>query len=257
MTAAPTGPVAQPVIQVNNLRKSFGVVDAVAGISFDLEQGAFLTIFGPNGAGKTTLIKILSGLTRPTHGSASVAGYDVLSNDPELRRNIGVISHASCLYQDLSALENLRFYGKMYGLDQVTDRSVEALEQVGLKARMHDSIRSFSRGMQQRVSIARAVIHEPSVLFLDEPFTGLDPHGSIVLKNFLHSLRTDKRTILMTTHDLNCGLEMGDKIAIQARGRFALFEDKENISQENFEDFYFNIIDESRKGSQQPKNAVG
>ena len=108
---------------------------------------------------------------------------------PRLRRNIGVISHASCLYQDLSALENLIFYAKMYGLDHVKDRAVKALDEVGLKARMHDSVRSFSRGMQQRVSIARAVIHNPSVLFLDEPFTGLDPHGSIVLKNFLHSLR--------------------------------------------------------------------
>ena len=116
MTEASTGSVVQPVIRVNNLRKSFGLLEAVAGISFELEQGSFLTIFGPNGAGKTTLIKILSGLTKPTHGSASVAGYDVHSNDPEMRRNIGVISHASCLYQDLSALENLIFYAKMYGL---------------------------------------------------------------------------------------------------------------------------------------------
>jgi heme exporter protein A len=255
MTDASISSMAQPVIQVKNLHKTFGMLEAVAGISFDLEQGSFLTIFGPNGAGKTTLIKILSGLTRPTHGSASVAGYDVLSNEPQLRRNIGVISHASCLYQDLSALENLIFYAKMYGLDHVKDRAIEALDQVGLKARMYDTVRTFSRGMQQRVSIARAVIHDPSVLFLDEPFTGLDPHGSRELKDFLHSLHTDKRTILMTTHDLNCGLEMGDKVAIQAKGRFVLFEDKDNIPQENFEEFYFKVIDES--GAKPKKSRVG
>jgi heme exporter protein A len=256
MTEASTGSVVQPVIQVNNLHKTFGMLEAVAGISFELEQGSFLTVFGPNGAGKTTLIKILSGLTKPTHGSASVAGYDILSNDPQMRRNIGVISHASCLYRDLSALENLIFYAKMYGLDHVKDRAVKALDEVGLKARMYDSVQSFSRGMQQRVSIARGVIHNPSVLFLDEPFTGLDPHGSIVLKNFLHSLRSDKRTIIMTTHDLDCGLEMGDKVAIQAKGRFALFEDKANISQENFEEFYFKIIDENGPGPKMSKTTI-
>jgi heme exporter protein A len=143
----------------------------------------------------------------------------------------------------------------MYGLDHVKDRAIEALDQVGLKARMYDTVRTFSRGMQQRVSIARAVIHDPSVLFLDEPFTGLDPHGSRELKDFLHSLHTDKRTILMTTHDLNCGLEMGDKVAIQAKGRFVLFEDKDNIPQENFEEFYFKVIDES--GAKPKKSRVG
>jgi len=257
MTEASTGSAVQPVIRANNLRKTFGLLEAVAGISFELEQGSFLTIFGPNGAGKTTLIKILSGLTKPTHGTASVAGYDVLSNEPQLRRTIGVISHASCLYQDLSALENLIFYAKMYGLDHAKDRAVKALDEVGLKARMYDSIRFFSRGMQQRVSIARAVIHDPSVLFLDEPFTGLDPHGSIELKNFLHSLHTDKRTILMTTHDLNCGLEMGDKVAIQAKGRFVLFEDKANIPQQNFEEYYFKVIADNGLGPKMSQTAMG
>ena len=113
---------------------------------------------------------------------------------------------------------------------------------MGLEGRMHDRIGTFSRGMQQRISIARAVIHDPSILFLDEPFTGLDPHGSKVLKQYLHSLHTKKRTLIMTTHDLSCGLEMGDKVAVQVKGRFALFEKKDNLDKGGFEELYFETI---------------
>lgn len=232
-----------PAICVKDIRKVFGVLQALSGISFELNAGDFLTIFGPNGAGKTTLIKILAGLTRPTSGVAKVAGYDVAEGDPRLRRELGVIGHASCLYADLSALENLIFYANMYCLENPRERAVQAIEEVGLQERMHDRIRTFSRGMQQRVSIARAVIHDPSILFLDEPFTGLDPHGSNELKKYLHSLHTHKRTIIMTTHDLPCGLEMSDKIAVQVRGRFALFEKIDKLDKGRFEELYFEIID--------------
>ena len=234
--------LAEPAIQVANLHKSFGVVQALRGISFSLQAGDFLTIFGPNGAGKTTLIKILSGLTRATGGTAKVAGFDVGNGDARLRREIGVIAHATCLYADLSALENLKFYANMYGLDNPEERAVEVIKEVGLVERMHDRIGTFSRGMQQRISIARAVIHDPSILFLDEPFTGLDPHGSKVLKQYLHSLHTKKRTLIMTTHDLSCGLEMGDKVAVQVKGRFALFENKDNLDKPAFEELYFETI---------------
>ncbi len=231
-----------PVIQVQDIRKSFGVLQALDGVSFELSRGDFLTIFGPNGAGKTTLIKVLAGLTRPTGGRARVAGHDVLQSDPRLRRQIGVISHASCLYADLSALENLVFYGRMYGLDRPGERAVRALEEVGLKPRMHDRVRTFSRGMQQRVSIARAVLHDPSVLFLDEPFTGLDPHGAHVLRNYLHALHDRHRTVIMTTHDLACGLEMGDKVAVQARGRIVLMEETRRLDRDHFEARYFEAV---------------
>ncbi|MFQ5450189.1 MAG: heme ABC exporter ATP-binding protein CcmA [Nitrospinaceae bacterium] len=242
MTPDPHPPVNEPAVRVREVRKTFGVLKALDGISFDLEAGEFLTIFGPNGAGKTTLIKILSGLTRPTSGTARVAGVEVLQGDSRLRREIGVITHASCLYADLSPLENLVFYAKMYGLDQPHDRAVQALEGVGLKSRMHDRVRTFSRGMLQRASIARAVIHNPLILFLDEPFTGLDPQGSQVLKQYLRSLHTKKRTIIMTTHDLSCGLEMCDKVAVQARGRIALLKPIGQIEKERFEDLYFDTV---------------
>ncbi len=243
MTDSPD-PLASPdpAIQATGIHKAFGVVQALRGISFSLDAGDFLTIFGPNGAGKTTLIKILTGLTSASGGTAKVAGFEVGNGDSRLRREIGVIAHATCLYADLSALENLVFYANMYNLENPEDRAIEAIKEVGLEGRMHDRIGTFSRGMQQRISIARAVIHDPSILFLDEPFTGLDPHGSRVLKEYLHSLHTKKRTIIMTTHDLSCGMEMGDKVAVQMKGRFALFENKDNLDTGGFEELYFETI---------------
>lgn len=233
-------------VQVSDIRKNFGFLEAVRGISFELKKGEFLAIFGPNGAGKTTLLKMLSSLTKPTSGAARVAGYDVLHGDPGLRSAIGVISHMSCLYGDLTSFENMLFYAKMYGLNDPERRAAEVVEEVGLKARMHDRVHTFSRGMQQRLSIARAIIHNPSVLFLDEPYTGLDQHASIILKEHLASLHTEKRTVIMTTHDIARGLEMCDKVAIQVKGRIAFMDDIANIDKNHFERLYFDTVDRGR-----------
>ena len=229
---------SDPIIQVRDLRKDFGYLQALSGVSFDLNKGEFLTIFGPNGAGKTTLIKVLAGLTRPTSGSAHIDGFDVLESNAELRSQIGVISHTTCLYPDLTALENLLFYAKLYGLDDPEKRANESIREAGLQLRRHDPVRTYSRGMQQRMAIARATLHDPSVLFLDEPFTGLDLRATNALKDHLHDLHTGKRTIIMTTHDMCCGLELCDRVAIQNKGRFLLLESINCIDQENFETFY-------------------
>jgi len=229
---------SDPIIQVRDLRKDFGYLQALSGVSFDLNKGEFLTIFGPNGAGKTTLIKVLTGLTRPTFGSAHIDGFDVLENNAELRSQIGVISHTTCLYPDLTAVENLLFYAKLYGLDDPRKRADESIREAGLQLRRHDPVRTYSRGMQQRMAIARATLHDPSVLFLDEPFTGLDLRATNALKDHLHDLHTGKRTIIMTTHDMSCGLELCDRVAIQNKGRFLLLESINCIDQENFETFY-------------------
>ena len=227
-----------PIIQVRDLRKDFGYLQALSGVSFDLNKGEFLTIFGPNGAGKTTLIKVLAGLTRPTSGSAHIDGFDALESNAELRSQIGVISHTTCLYPDLTAVENLLFYAKLYGLDDPEKRADESIREAGLQLRRHDPVRTYSRGMQQRMAIARATLHDPSVLFLDEPFTGLDLRATNALKDHLHNLHTGKRTIIMTTHDMSCGLELCDRVAIQNKGRFLLLESINCIDQENFETFY-------------------
>ena len=230
------------VVEVRNLRKEFGVLAAVDGISFDLQRGEFLSIFGPNGAGKTTLIKILIGLTRPTSGTARLAGFAVEEAKPEMRKQIGVISHSTALYNDLTPLENLMFFGKMYGLESPEESALIALEDVGLTRRRNDRVGTFSRGMLQRLSIARATLHDPSILFLDEPFTGLDIHASNVLKEHLKILHNKKRTILMTTHDVSCGLEMCNKVALQVTGSFAFFEDANEVDREEFESMYFDAV---------------
>ncbi len=233
-------------IEVSGLTKSFGFLNAIKGIDFKLNKGEFLTLFGPNGAGKTTLIRILSALTRPTSGTAIVAGYDVKEAGPTMRREIGVISHASYLYGDLTPLENILFFAEMYNVKNAKERSLEVIEEVGLKKRMHDRVRTFSRGMLQRLSIARAIVHDPSILFLDEPYTGLDQHASNVLKEQLQTLHTNKRTILMTTHDFERGLEMCDRVAIQVNGRFALWDSVENINIGDFEKTYLETVKMSR-----------
>jgi heme exporter protein A len=237
-----------PAIQVQSIRKHFGHLEALRGIDFELKKGDFLSLFGPNGAGKTTLIRILSALTRPSSGMARVAGYDVIEADPNMRREIGVISHASFLYADLSPLENIRFYATLYGVEQAEERAIEVIEEVGLKARLHDRVRTFSRGMLQRLSIARAIVHNPSILFLDEPYTGLDHHASGILKEQLQALHTDQRTILMTTHDFSRGLEMCDRVAIMARGKLALWESADQIDPADFERLYLETVEQAQRG---------
>jgi len=229
-------------IEVRHLRKAFGTLKAVDGIDFELKQGEFLTVFGPNGAGKTTLIKILAGLTQPSSGTAKVAGFDIAEGHPEMRKEIGIISHATALYADLTPLENLIFFARMHGLKQPEDRAFKVIEEVGLSPRRNDRIRTFSRGMLQRLSIARAVLHDPAILFLDEPFTGLDLHATNVLKEHLQRLHDRHRTILMTTHDISCGLEMCDKVALQVQGKFAFLENITDVDKDQFESIYFDAV---------------
>jgi heme exporter protein A len=229
-------------IEVRHLRKAFGTLKAVDGIDFELKQGEFLTVFGPNGAGKTTLIKILSGLTQPSSGTAKVAGFDVTEGHPEMRKEIGVISHSTALYADLTSLENLIFFARMHGLEQPEDKALKVIEEVGLSRRRNDRVRTFSRGMLQRLSIARAILHDPAILFLDEPFTGLDLHATNVLKEHLQRLHDRRRTILMTTHDISCGLEMCDKVALQVQGKFAFLENIADVDKGQFESIYFDAV---------------
>ena len=229
-------------IEVRHLRKAFGTLKAVDGIDFELKQGEFLTVFGPNGAGKTTLLKILAGLTQPSSGTAKVAGFDIAEGHPEMRKEIGIISHATALYADLTPLENLIFFARMHGLKQPEDRALKVIEEVGLSPRRNDRVRTFSRGMLQRLSIARAVLHDPAILFLDEPFTGLDLHATNVLKEHLQRLHDRHRTILMTTHDISCGLEMCDKVALQVQGKFAFLENITDVDKDQFESIYFDAV---------------
>jgi heme exporter protein A len=229
---------AEMMIRVENLEKSFGPRTALAGVSFCVAAGEFVTLVGPNGAGKTTLLRILATLTRPTAGTLRIAGLDPAKAGEEVRRHIGFLSHRTLLYNDLTAEQNLRFYAQMYDLVGSAARIDDLLERVGLATRRHDLVRTFSRGMQQRLSVARAVLHKPRLLLLDEPYTGLDPNATQVLTELLTGLAGEGCAVLLTTHNLERGLAAGQRVMVLARGRLVYDERKEAIDAATFGDTY-------------------
>jgi heme exporter protein A len=190
------------MIEVRGLVKRFGPKTVLRGLDFQVETGQFVALLGPNGAGKTTFLRILASLARPTLGQVSIAGYSLPQQAAAVRRQLGVVSHQPLLYGDLSAEENLRFYGRMYAIDRLEGRISEVLELIGLIARRRDVVRTFSRGMQQRLAIGRAILHDPQVLLLDEPHTGLDQDACEMLDSLLRQVAISGRTVLMTSHDL-------------------------------------------------------
>jgi len=226
------------MIRIHNLTKSFGPRAALAGVNLHVEPGEFVALVGPNGAGKTTLLRILATLTRPTSGTVRIAGLDPNRTGEEVRRRIGFLSHRTLLYDDLTAEQNLRFYARMYELDDGPTRITDLLEQVGLTARRNDLVRTLSRGMQQRLAVARAMLHRPQVLLLDEPYTGLDPNAAQVLTNLLTRLAGEGRTVLLTTHNLERGLALGSRVIVLARGRLVYDERREAIDPTAFPETY-------------------
>jgi heme exporter protein A len=206
-------------VEVKQLVKSFGHQMALRGVNLDVNEGEFLALFGPNGAGKTTLMRTVCSLARPTSGTVRVHGEDLGKSATSLRRHVGFISHNSLLYADLTPDENLLFFARMYELDKAQSRIDAVLEQVGLKARRRDPVRTFSRGMVQRLAIARAILHDPALMLLDEPYTGLDLQAADMLRRILQELAAAGRTVILTTHNLEQGLEMCDRAAILNRGK--------------------------------------
>ncbi|MDD7368878.1 MAG: ABC transporter ATP-binding protein [Berryella intestinalis] len=229
--------LAGNAIEARKLTKIFGTRKAVDRVSFDLPQGAFLSIFGPNGAGKTTLLRMLSTLNRPTEGTARVMGLDIVEDPDRVRDHVGLISHQSMIYPDLSAEENLMLYAQLYGVIDPRERVLWLLDAVGLKHRRLDPVRTFSRGMTQRVSIARALVHDPAVVFLDEPYSGLDPHAVEIFDDLIGSVR-ERRTFVMVSHDLRKGFDMCTHALVLAKGRVAAFDSKDRIDFGEFSQLY-------------------
>ncbi len=226
-----------PAIAVSHLSKVFGTRKAVDDVSFSLPQGSFLSIFGPNGAGKTTMLRMLATLSRPTSGTASLMGISLKDEPDRARDHIGLISHNSMLYPDLTAQENLMLFAKLYGVADPQARVAELLEAVELKHRRLDVVRTFSRGMTQRLSIARALIHDPDVVFLDEPYSGLDPHAMDIFDELIESQR-EGRTFIMVSHDLRKGFDMCTHALVLARGRIVAFDEKGNFYFDDFARLY-------------------
>ena len=209
------------MIEVRKLVKTFGRKPVLRGLDFSVPEGDFVAVVGPNGAGKTTLLRILASLARPTLGEVRLGGRRLPAEAGTVRRILGVVSHQPLLYGDLTAEENLRFYGRLYGVSELEARVERALETVGLRPRRRDLVRTFSRGMQQRLSIGRAILHEPLVMLLDEPHTGLDPEAAVMLDRVLGQVAGEGRTVVMTSHDLQRAASLANRVDVLAGGVMA------------------------------------
>jgi heme exporter protein A len=198
-------------IETHDLTKRYGYRSVLTGVDLYVTPGEFLVLFGPNGAGKSTFIRILCTLMKPSGGTAKVAGYDIADDPDGVRARIGLIGHSSYLYEDLTAVENMRFYLRMRGVDAVERRMSEALQVTGLERAMSNQVRTFSTGRKKRLCIARVVADPPHILFLDEPYSGLDEEGIRMLNRFLMVLKTEGCTVFMVTHHREQGLATGDR----------------------------------------------
>ena len=232
-----------PVIQVNGLNKSFGGPPVLRELHLDVEWGERLVLFGGNGSGKTTLVKTLATLMRPDAGTVRVAGWDARDQGPMLRRSIGVVTHQPLLYDELTGYENLRFYGRMYRVVGLEARIRSVAATMGMVHHLNTRVRTLSHGMQKRLSLARALLHDPPILLLDEPETGLDPEALELLDVFLTTACETPRTVLMTTHNLERGLAIGNSVAILAQGRIVYHESRHALAVAEFRGTFLHYME--------------
>ena len=209
------------MIQAKNLSKLYGDFPAVQNINLDVAEGEFLGLLGRNGAGKTTLLKLLALLTRPSFGMLSIAGVDQNGDWNTARRRMGLLGHNTFLYDDLTAEENLLFYANLYGVPDAPRACRETLETVGLAPFGKELVRNFSRGMRQRLTIGRLFLHNPDLLLLDEPFTGLDDRATALLEDLLRAAHRAGKTIVLCTHQLELALKLAGRLLILERGKVA------------------------------------
>ena len=226
------------MIIVKKLVKRFGLKTVLRGVDFEVQPGEFVALLGPNGAGKTTFLRILASLSRPSLGEVNIAGYSLPNQASQVRARLGVVSHLPLLYIDLSAEENLRFYARLYGITNYQSRITEVLELISLETRRHDLVRTFSRGMQQRLAIGRAILHDPDVMLFDEPYTGLDQDASSVLDDILKTLARQGRTVVMTSHDLARVEDLATRFDILSRGVIAATATQRQLKRTDLLTFY-------------------
>jgi heme exporter protein A len=225
------------MIEVAKLTKHFGRFSALRGLDLTVSSGEFVSLFGRNGAGKTTFLRILAGISRPSSGALNVQTARTAQASPA-RAALGYLSHDTSLYMDLTAMENLRFFAHM--MDASTEDSflLERMKQVGLSGRDRDPVRHFSRGMLQRLAIARAFLHDPDILLLDEPFTGLDPAGSDFFSRYLAGAHSGGKTCIMAIHDIRLGYELADRLVVLEKGTIALDARKSSLGYDQFLEQY-------------------
>jgi heme exporter protein A len=207
------------VIQTKQLIKRVGDKVILRGVNLSIKEGQTVAILGPNGAGKSTILKVIATLIKPSSGEVLINNKEIKKHALEVKSLIGYLPHASLLYDHFTPLENLLFFGKLYGVKDVEKRAKELIEKVGLSFFLHEPVKSFSRGMIQRVAIARAIVHEPRILLLDEPHTGLDQQAIVILNKVILEMKAQGTTTVMVTHDFKQAAEICDRIIIVKNGK--------------------------------------
>jgi heme exporter protein A len=230
------------MIKVHKLVKRFGSKTVLRGLEFEVQEGEFVVLLGPNGAGKTTFLRIMASLSRPTLGAVQIAGFSLPSQAAAVRARLGVVAHLPLLYGDLTAEENLRFYGRLYGISELDLRIQDVLDMVGLAMRRHDLVRTFSRGMQQRLAIGRAILHDPEVMLFDEPHTGLDQDACDMLDKLLLDVAGRGRTVVMTSHDLARVENLATRFDVLSHGVITASTGRDKLGKYNLLDFYRNSM---------------
>ena len=225
-------------IHVHGLTKHYGNRPVLRAVDLELPWGEVLSLFGPNGAGKTTLIRLLAGLSRATAGSISIGGFDSERRGLDVRRLLGVVTHQTFLYDELTAKENLRFYARMYGLGNADHRIEEVAATLGITTYLNARVRTLSNGMQKRVSLARAVLHRPRLLIFDEPEAGLDQEALGLVEEMLEAHRSEGGSAIVTTHNVERGLSIADRVIILSNGRISYDEEARAIEAGTFRETY-------------------
>lgn len=228
------------LLAATSVTRRFGRRVAVDDVGFSLGAGECLALFGPNGAGKTTLLRILGGLLKPDEGTVTLAGSSVAGNTL-LRTRIGIISHRTMLYPALSAMENVEFAARLYGANDSRGAAKKALGELCVE-RVNSPVRLLSRGMQQRVSIARSIVNSPALLLADEPYTGLDDAGAQALTGVLRELKTGGAALVLVTHQLNEGLEIADHVAVMVNGAFARYQASRDVNRTEYAAQYRDMV---------------
>lgn len=234
--------MSRAYVEIHNLKKSFGLKPVLRGVDLSLRAGQRMALLGANGAGKTTLLRILAGLARPSSGVITINGQDFKQQTHEGQRNVGFVAHQPYLYEALTTLENLLFFARMYGIEHPQQRALWLLQRVGLEKKARERASALSRGQVQRLALARALLHAPQLLLLDEPDTGLDQDGLTLLTELLQEHTSRGGTLLFTTHDLEAAMQRSDSIVMLSKGRAVYQQDTVYLTTEDMRQTYHEVI---------------
>ena len=247
--------MSRSIVQTRSISRHYGDSVALHMLDLSIQPGEFVSLFGPNGAGKTTLLKLICGLLPPTSGKVLIDGVE--TKHARARRCIGLVSHRSLVYDRLTGVENLLFAARMYDVPDAEKRARTLLEELGLRRAAGEPVSTYSRGMQQRLSIARALIHDPTLLLLDEPFTGLDIHARELLTTLLRRFNDERRTVIMSTHDVDHGLAMANRVLLLVRGRLVYDQHADLLPADAFTEVYNDLVSGGGKRVYSPQAGMG